>query len=229
MKKLAALFVIAVGLLWGQSTSIPGGGGGGSGSGIPLPVTIVKPVLGDFTAINQNDTTATSETYGVVVSHTNNTSPDLSLWVKTAPATPYTITAYVSMTPQYTVATGQYDAGLAFRESATSKIIVFMLRWDPALATNGRLQVDKYTNATTFSSNAMQDEDAFAALTVTGFWLRIEDTGTNIVFYASGDGARWESVFSEARGTFFTTAPDQVGFGIVTRDLDATFYHWGQN
>ncbi|MDX1766242.1 MAG: hypothetical protein R3313_04795, partial [Candidatus Saccharimonadales bacterium] len=47
-------------------------------------------------------------------------------------------------------------------------------------------------------------------------YVRIEDDGTDINFYVSSDGLTYDEIFSETRGNFFTTAPDQIGFAATT-------------
>jgi hypothetical protein len=41
--------------------------------------------------------------------------------------------------------------------------------------------------------------------------FKVGDTGTNLTYAVSTDGINFLEVFSQARGAFFTTAPDQVG------------------
>jgi hypothetical protein len=210
------------------ATVVIGGPAAAAGGSVPRSFIkdFVKPVLGDFAAVNQNDTVVTDESYGVVVEHNNTTSPDLSIWAKSAPATPYHVIVFLTLTPNYIV-NGEMDAGITLRESATGKLMQLAIRFSALLTdSNQSVYVHKWTNATTFSSSAVEELDGMDALAATGVWLRIGDDGVNVTFDASADGARWRQLFSEARGTFFTTAPDQVGFGITTRNLSATFFHW---
>lgn len=51
-------------------------------------------------------------------------------------------------------------------------------------------------------------------------WFRIADNGTNLTYYISGDGQNFIEIFTEARGAFFTTGPDEIGFCVDVNNTD---------
>ena len=138
---------------------------------------------------------------------------DIHSRVKTAPATPYTITALIA--PQFVTTTGQDRAGILFRESGTSKMSSIGFRAD-----NGQLEVLNWTNNTTLASFPVQDVGATGNRGL--IWLRLIDTGVNLTYHISMNGQNFTQVYTQARGVPFTVAPDQYGFWCTSNSAVAT-------
>jgi len=125
-----------------------------------------------------------------------------------APSAPYTVTALVYPGPLRTGATTQI--GLCFYESSSGKIVAFGVDSNVASATN-TVNVRKNTSTTVNSANT----NLGALSSISAYWLRITDNGTNLIYLVSFDGGiNYETVLSETRGTFFTVAPDNYGISV---------------
>jgi hypothetical protein len=120
----------------------------------------------------------------------------------TAPATPWTITTL--MLPLLN-GTNFVQCGMYAADNGTGRIITYLFPNNVANV----LQVNQYTNATTFSSTAL-------TLTNSGnrgpfLWMAITDDGTNRLYKWSADGLNFVTVLSETRTTWLAT-PDRVGY-----------------
>lgn len=118
-----------------------------------------------------------------------------------APGTPYTIKALLRMRLASALA-GQY-AGLCFSDGTKIQI------W--YVGGGGALQAVKFTSATAFSGVGPVNTTVLGQAGLPT-WLGLTDDGTDLHFLLSVDGVNWITYGSEARGTFFTTAPSHVGF-----------------
>lgn len=156
------------------------------------------PVDGDFAWVNQGSSVVNVNSRGhISLIAPHNAAGSLSCRVKTAPATPYTITARVG----YGIAPKDFHGvGLIFRESGTGEILTF----GPAWSTGEKLTVNLWASPTSFGSTKL------ALGSGRPEWLRLADNGTNRIYSISGDGLNWVDVFSHGR-TVDTTS-DQVGF-----------------
>lgn len=184
---------------------------------------ITKPVNGDFSWDNQDNATITEDSEGNLFVRNPGTSGSLSSRIKTAPSTPYTITA--GIVPFVPGTTGA-QAGLVVRESSTGKLIQFGPHRDIGLS------VSKYTNGDTFSAHYLTlDIVAFAGI----LWLQITDNGTNLLFNVSVDGRNFIQIHSVSRTDFMAGGPDEVGFGVAksstpsTVDAGMTLVHWDES
>lgn len=130
--------------------------------------------------------------------------------VMTAPATPYTFTALLATQANWSV-NGYSGAGIFLRESGTQKMISIEYWSQTAGGTPPLFKIVKWSNSSTISSTPVQAN--FYPFGI-GQWAQVGDDGTNVNFNVSPDGFNWITVFSETRATFFTTAPDQAGFGL---------------
>ncbi|MBX6314802.1 MAG: hypothetical protein IRY99_18075 [Isosphaeraceae bacterium] len=123
--------------------------------------------------------------------------------VRSAPTTPYTITALVL--PNLLWGSGINDnMGLILRESSTGKLQGFAFNC---------------YNGTTINLYRWNSPTSYAGANDMGFnvdiascrFLRISDDGTNLKFSASGDGINFISLLQQSRTTFFAGGPDQIG------------------
>lgn len=138
---------------------------------------------------------------------------------RTAPSTPYTVTARFLMDITGTVGYGGLanTAGimLLFRESSTGKAV--SIRYDLSSNSWGQTDFDKWTSSTSYSA-------AYASYGPTAntgsigtpmIWnARITDDATNLKMYLSIDGIHWQQFsVSKSRTDFMAGGPDQIGWG----------------
>lgn len=166
----------------------------------PIYTLTQPPAIGSWTWVNQNGATANTTNGYLNLITPLSTGDNFNLLVLTAPATPYTRTAYINFIYLS-------FAGIAFRQSSDGKIVVYGFA-DNSGATS--ISVIKYTNPTTFSAvYKSQNQHVFNA---PGMWLRIADDGANRICSFSLDGTNF-TVFHTIGRTDFLTA-DQVGIAI---------------
>lgn len=123
---------------------------------------------------------------------------------KTAPATPYTVTAAF----RASLAGNQFPGVvLLHRQSSDGKLRNVGFFMDSGAV----LSVDNFTNPTTFSSRPV-NAGAGMVNQVGVFWLRLSDDGTNVKYYFSHDGRNFIQLYSVGRTTFLT--PDQIGWAV---------------
>lgn len=175
------------------------------------------------TWVNQGGASVDTTNGGVYLSAPATAGDSLRLRVKTAPATPYTITA-AFLADVYAV--DFPNAGLAFRSSGTSAIAVCAIS---ASATDVKLTVSstKFTNSTTFSANYASA--GFYPSPVA--WIRIQDTGVNRTCSTSMDGQHWRTLHTVGRTDFLTA--DQVGYYVnannATYDAGMLLLSWQES
>lgn len=105
---------------------------------------------------------------------------------------------FMSTTPQ---------GGLLLRESGTGKIAMF--------TTSPGTPQFAIQHAAGPTSAATNDLVSVNWRTTGLMFFAIELSGANILYSVSGDGANWIQVFSIAKTTQFTTAPDEWGFTLL--------------
>lgn len=164
------------------------------------------PQLQTFAWINQGTATVATTAGGIYLESPANGVNSLQIRKKSAPSTPYTITAYIA--PAVTCASASF--GLCFRESSSGKMVTLWLgaRGDAG----GQILIYKMDSATGFNA---------AYLTSIGpspqpVWMRISDDGTNRKCWISPDGQNWNLLHSVGRTDFITA--NEVGFWINDAD-----------
>lgn len=177
------------------------------------PATL--PVAGNFSWVNQGGATETAVGNALVLSAAAGSGSNwrqrlLSIGANTS----LTAAMVVTMEPQTF-----RSAGLVFRESATSKLMVFGINHQ-ASANFDTLSVVRYTSSTQFASTAFLIGNSYT-LGKQVFWAQLAISGSNLLFSYSNDGVNYVQVWSETKTTFFTTAPDQWGYGLDNNVSDA--------
>jgi hypothetical protein len=171
---------------------------------------LTPPVAGNFTFANQLSTTATAQTNGAITlayPASGTTSGDnLSFYYFAAPGTPYTKTFRFIPAWNTIDASRNERTGVCFEESSTGKVIIF----DVGVSTTPFMEVNKYTNFSTFSAVYTQVA-ASPPNWIRLISLRVSDDGTNLTWQWSSDGQNFLRFDQRARNDFFTTGPDRVG------------------
>mgnify|MGYP000843565616 FL=1 len=189
---------------------------------------LTPPNAGDFTWVNQGSATVTDRK-GMMVLETPSVASgeNLRCLVKSAPATPYTITvALLAHGPIYTTGYTLPHYGICLRESGSGKLLVYGFGYN---SYPFRFQYAQMTNPTTIATGGIVDTTVARHWPQ---WLRVSDDGTYRRVYISGDGVKWNLAVSAESRTVFLTA-DQVGVfanswknTYVPRVI--SFLHWGE-
>jgi len=161
---------------------------------------LVKPVLNDFSWINQGSAVVDDSKGYIKMTQDALSGLQLRMLVKTAPSTPYSITAMII--PDVTKS-NYNSVGLVWRESSTGRVINLGFGHG-----DYHFMGQKYTNPNTWNSNYFAGAAFFP---VDGpIFLRLTDNGTDRLMYYSHTGNYWRLLHSVGRTDFMTA--DQVGF-----------------
>lgn len=184
---------------------------------------VVVPDNSAYSWDNQNGSSAAQSGGGIYLSNSGFTQNTLSVRYKTAPATPWSLRAKVT---GLAFPGGNPSWGIGVRESGSGKIVAIEI-----MGTNGplRLIIEQFTNTTAFSGNAGVDVQNFI---MNPPWLRVDDDGTNRLWYVSVDGINWLLLLTEGRTTFLTA--DQLCFHIRssntgTNPVGLTLLSWEES
>jgi hypothetical protein len=211
----------------GASVSLGAGGGGGSS---PWPA-FTTPVDGDYSWVNQGSaSTSVGATGGIYLSSpgTGGGGDNVRMRVKSAPSTPYVVTAAFFMD---VVLVDYHSAGILFRESGTGKIRTLTYGYNSASPSGAmRIRVYGFNNPTTYSGFvSVLTQFPTASL----MWFQIANDGTDLSYGYSVDGVNFRTFLTEAKTAGFTTAPDQIGFGVntggdPTNSIGVTLMSWDE-
>jgi hypothetical protein len=123
-------------------------------------------------------------------------SAELSVYYRSAPSTPYTITALIALAP--CIGSGGYPGfGLCFGDSG-GKWVHFAFQ-----PTRGRVLWNEYTNATTYSDTPLI-LSGLQAEPWPPVWVRIQDTGIHRISSISTTGRQWQTLRTVTRTDFLT-------------------------
>lgn len=202
-----------------------------SGGGIPFFAAFTAPPTSGWSWDNQGSATITDQTAddaGLYLEVPCATTQQLHIRHRAAPATPYT----VEMAFQFHHLTYLGEMGAIWREASSGKVNLIGFQGD---FDRDNIVWRKWTNSTTYGSEYFSPEIQFTGGYGGIVWLKLEDDGTNLKFYVSFNGINFIHYDQDVlRGDDFTTAPDQIGFGIFPRGaatgvLDAgaiSLLHW---
>lgn len=171
----------------------------------------------DFSQINFSTASASDVDGNIVLSKDDHTTASVSALVRSAPSTPYSIVAaiYANIITDFPVNGAQ--VGTCFRESSSGELYTHVFQ--PSHARSHRLF---HWSSPTGTATVLSEAEPLSDTPI--IWYKFEDDGTDLWWYISFDGVHWQFQFTEARGTRFTTAPDQIGFYINNDDgVDGNF------
>lgn len=182
---------------------------------------LTAPVSGDFAWVNQGGASVDTTYGGIYLLAPATAGTSWRIRKKTAPSTPYTITA--AFLASAAALDNAYQC-IGFRESSSGKLVTFGLQ----ASTGSHLKVDKYTDETTFSATYLDAIARFGG--GSAIWLRIADNGTNRICSVSPDGRHWTVVHTVGRTDFLTA--NEVFFACQAQnasyDADMTLISWAQ-
>lgn len=181
------------------SSSAIGGGG-----------TENAPLVADFSAFNTGSLTTTDTAAGLYMRNVENDS-ELHGLVKSAPATPYTITIKLTFF-QLPVSAKYPYCSLVFSDGTKFAVFSILGNSGGGLNKSVYVSVDHWTNATTYSSTPGPAVDLSGMNPIKA--LRIADNGTDRKYYYSFDEVNFEEFYSEGRTVHLTAT--QVGLALRT-------------
>jgi len=180
-----------------------GGGGGSAG----LANLSNNPAISTFTSFVGSPTptlTQDSFTGGAVMNAGPLAGGDSwKIAYQSAPGVPFTLVARIkSMLP-----ITEYPGFGIVLSDGTGKLTTFFFLLS---SDYGEVHVANWNSATSFNTN----------LVTIGFnpveYFKVQDDGTNFIFYLSADGSNWMEYFSVARNSFLAAPATLIGWGINT-------------
>jgi len=178
---------------------------------------LTAPVDSDFTWTNQGSASVSTTKGGIyLLSGTAGAGVNLRVRKKSAPSTPYTITAaFLPLMPQL----DSMYMGLCFREAGTGEIHTFNIQSVAADGAGITIRSSKWSSATAFSAHYTTTGSLIKYDLARGVvWLRIADDGANRICSISVDGQNFMAVHSVGRTDFLTA--DEVGFFTAADNAD---------
>ncbi len=171
----------------------------------------------DFSWVNQELSTVATETWGgLTMVADGNTTAEWRVLQRSQPSTPYTLTAHVSSQPA-NWGSGEDAYGIGFRESGTNRLSLIVAAPDRLWAVVQPTSTGDGT-PTSVASQAFKYTDRT--------WLRVTNNGTNLTYFMSMDGWNWFQLYQELLDDHFTTAPDQICWGLrAVSTLNTHEYH----
>lgn len=160
-----------------------------------------------WTVVNQGTDTVVNKNSLLSIGAVANAGNNFVGVYQLSPATPYAVTAKITLTGLNV--TGYYG-GLAFRDSATGKVVSFRI------GNGSTLTVDHWASPTSLAGTVYtQTVDSTATI-----YMTLKDDGTNFTFSFSRDGVNFVTAFTEGR-TAYLAGPGQVGY--MTGSSNATY------
>lgn len=158
---------------------------------------------------NQNSAAVSDSAIGIALSASSNgNANNIRLRTKTAPSTPYTITALMAMTP----ADFSKFASLQFGWTDGTKIQAIELSQRDT-SPSPLLYVNSYSTVSAF--NASHLAGTISTITFRE-WVQIADDGTTVSFRWSADGANFQTFYSVAKASGYlgSSGYSNIAFGI---------------
>ena len=187
-----------------------------------------------FTWVNQDSATVTDRGGTILMNCPKRSAISIHAQEITAPSTPYTYIAAMRCAVCVASSDAKPTIGLGFRESGTGKLVVIGLLQETFFEDAEQFRVLRLSGPTTSVTAPKGPLEAIIGYDY--LWLKVEADGTDITFYASADGVEWIELYSEAKNTYFTTAPDRVFWygadtannGTGSTELLLELAHWSK-
>ncbi|XEG74012.1 DUF2793 domain-containing protein [Pseudomonas sp. abacavir_1] len=164
---------------------------------------LTKPPTSGWSWVNQGSSAIASSDFDqVLTGGAAGSGANLVARVRSAPATPYTITVFV----QALMAQKAFQSyGLCFRNGTSGALHVFDVIASDLGLTTVSIRSTKFNSATSFNADYTTMK-----LPQKVNWMRISDNGTSRICSISEDGVNWLAIHTIGRTDFITA--DQVGF-----------------
>jgi hypothetical protein len=165
---------------------------------------LTPPLISDYTWVNQGSATADATMGGIYLNAPINGSLNVRMLAKAAPATPYTI--MICAVPMLFPG-GDFGAcGLIFRDSSGGRVMT--MEW--LQATGPKVCTERWTSVTVQGTDPAVFADQNQMIEDPD-WLVIQNDGTNLRCGFSLDGSNIMWIREEAKTSWFTGNPDQIG------------------
>ncbi len=173
---------------------------------------LTAPNDSGFSWANQGSAAISQTKGGITLTVPASASMSIRARVKTAPSTPYTITAL--MIPTYKGVNFAFFH-LGFRDSSTGRLEHMRMGHNG----NNSIAVATSSGPTADVAEVVNR----APWPYTGYlWMCISDNGTNFEYFLSSDGQNWLSLGTRGRTTY-TASPDQVWWGGDSRNSSPVY------
>lgn len=215
-------------------TYLVGRSGNGALGGVPGYQTIFTPppLVSSLTWVNQSTATATDDPVGGTMLFSGpygGGANNRRLLVKAAPATPWSFT--IGFHPGLLISAATVPiVGVVARASGTGRFVEFVSFW--SLQTL-QFQTFRWTNPTTQSAVYTNLQMQPVASGGHPQWLRVSDTGVNLVWSYSENGREFCQYDSRVRTDWMAAGPDQYGIvldgggvNIAGNYVQARIFHW---
>lgn len=201
-----------------------------AGSGLYSQILSDTPTIastGLANWLNQGSSTVSDTGVGMTISApSSGSSENLVVRYKAAPATPYTITALISVTRSSTshngIGIGWYDG--------TAKLHVINFGLNAAATNRASPRVQRWNSVTSHNSTDIILANSGYSLPL---WMRIADDGTSVSFWYSQDGAEYYQVLSVAKASGFlgTSGYSNIAFFVNPKESQTfgTLLSWDEN
>jgi hypothetical protein len=166
----------------------------------------------DFTWVNQSTSVAADVGGTISIVAPATSGENCRILARTAPGTPYAVVAAIQGLAIYE--SGAPSLGIGFRESGTGKLHTF--GFGITNTNSQRLVLYDFTDPDTYGGTSRLSglNDKWIHIGSPTQWLKIEDTGTNLVYSVSLDGIVWVEMLSHSRTAHMSGGPDEVFFYI---------------
>lgn len=171
------------------------------------------PTVSGFSWVNQETAVAADEAGTILLTDPAHNGLDTRLLVKSAPSTPYVITAaFLPMLDHGTNSSGSPSFGLCFRESSSGELKTV------GLAFSGSTSYASQTVPWASTVNHLASPTSFTAqhfsrrclVNMMPVFLRISDDGVDRKYLVSSDGLSWGEIYTEGRTTDMTA--NEIGW-----------------
>lgn len=200
---------------WDSSGNIVDNGSvcGGSGTGGSYGPTLTPPpAASNWTAVNLGSCSALADSNSALFASCpadgGGTCCNKHLWVKSAPATPWTLTAKWRSVGYNTTYS---RTGIVLRESSTGKL------WDVGF-TWSETMVGSFWPSATGTVGAGSCTDYPMPWQHTDIWWKVYHDGTNVTISWSPDGYNFVEFCQKSKTAYASTDWDQIGFGVESRN-----------
>jgi hypothetical protein len=160
-------------------------------------------VASDFTQLNFGTSTVEDDpSGGLTLRMQSRGAPNGIVLYRTAPSTPYVVTAHVLTGPGAATASDNANA-IGFRESSSGKLSFISYHYSHSAFVQ---YLDSPTATGLANSASTHVPDRY------DYFLRVENDGANLTYSLSGDGVHFFELRTEAIDYHFDTGPDGIAW-----------------
>lgn len=182
---------------------------------------VTRPLVANFTAVNLSGTT-TSSASGAINLYAPAGTDNIRMYMDSPAGTAWTRT--LTFIPGM-ISANYTSAGMVLRESGTGKLKTWAISNEATAGFDSSIISNLYSNPTTYTSGSTPTARGYNFGSGQPVTLRIVSDATNLSYFLLPDGITPVQLgASVARGTGFTSAPDQVGFFVNANNANMDSY-----